>query len=109
MQADQLMPYFLWLSTLHFSARKRSSLHVISNHMHSFNVLAHYLLKPHFTAFVLSMIISSAFLLQIILFVHLSVIFSKRVTCLAHPVPLDYITLITYGEEHILVIQNIMI
>ena len=76
--------------------------------MHSFNVHTHYLLKTHFTAFILSMIMSSAFIRQIILFMHLSVIFSMRVTCLAHPVLFDCITLITYGEEHILVIQNII-
>jgi len=76
--------------------------------MHPFNVLTHYLLKPHFTAFIVFMIMSSAFLFQIILFMHLSGIFSTRVTCLAQPVLLDCITLITHDEEHILVIQNII-
>jgi hypothetical protein len=81
---------------------------LIPNHMHPFNVLTYYLLKSHFTAFILSMIISRAFLLQIILFMHLSVIFSMRVTLLVHLVLLDCITLVTYGEEHILVVQNMI-
>jgi hypothetical protein len=53
------------------------------------------------------MVMSSAFLLKVILFMHLSVMFCMHVTCVAHPVPVDCITQITYGEEHTLVIQNI--